>query len=135
VLVQTKGLDILTRVAFEWLSPLVTNTFISTLALYWTAFLYHIFSGQEVAMLGLSIPPLMQFARAHHLDPLSAGMIWTFAIGGKVFVYQAATLIVGYSYGYFDSWDTFRIGLSLTVVQSLILILLVPVYWPLIGIG
>jgi hypothetical protein len=26
-------------------------------------------------------------------------LIWTFATGGKVFVYQAASYIVGYSYG------------------------------------
>ncbi len=79
--------------------------------------------------------PVMQFAKAHHLDPLSAGMIWTFAIGGKIFVYQAAVLIVGHSYGFFDGWDTFRIGLSLTAVLSLILVFSVPVYWPLIGLG
>jgi sodium-dependent dicarboxylate transporter 2/3/5 len=134
VLVKTKGLDVLTKIVFEWLSPLVNNTFTATLALYWTAFVYHIVSGQELAMLGLSIPPLMQFAKTHHLDPLTTGMIWTFAIGGKIFVYQGAVLIVGYSYGYFDTWDMFRVGLSLTVVQSLILILLVPLYWPLIGL-
>jgi len=43
-------------------------------------------------------------------------------------------LIVGYSYGYFDARDMFRMGLLLTVVESLILILLVPFYWPAIGI-
>ena len=69
------------------------------------------------------------------LDPLSNGMIWTFAVGGKIFVYQSTTLIVGYSYGFFDSWDCFRIGLSLTVVESLILLFLVPLFWPLIGLG
>jgi di/tricarboxylate transporter len=104
------------------------------MALYWTAFIYHIFSGQEVAMLSLSLPPLMQFATLHHLDPLRVGMIWTFAIGGKIFIYQAAVLIVGYSYGFFEEWDLFRIGLSLTVVQAIILIVLVPFYWPLIGL-
>jgi sodium-dependent dicarboxylate transporter 2/3/5 len=134
VLVKTQALDILTKVIFNWLSPFVTNVFSSTMALYWAAFIYHIFSGQELAMLGMSLPPLMQFAKAHHLDPLSAGMIWTFAIGGKIFVFQAAVLIVGHSYGFFDGWDTFRVGLSVTVVQAIILILLVPFYWPLIGL-
>ena len=134
VLVQTKGLDLITRIVFGWLSPFVGNSIGSTLALYWTAFVYHIFSGQEVAMLGISIPPLMQFAKANHLNPLTVGMIWTFAIGGKVFVYQAAVLIVGHSYGFFDGWDTFRVGLAVTIVQAMILVFLVPLYWPMIGL-
>ena len=134
VLVKTQAVDTLTKLIFSWLDPFVTNVFSTTMALYWTAFIYHIFSGQEVAMLGISVPPLMQFAKLHHLDPLSVGMIWTFAIGGKIFIYQAAVLIVGYSYGFFGSWDLFRIGLSLTLVQAVILAILVPFYWPLIGL-
>jgi hypothetical protein len=69
------------------------------------------------------------------LNPLTLGMIWTFAMGGKIFVYQAAVLIVGHSYGFFEGRDLFRIGLSLTVVQALILMVSVPFYWPLIGLG
>jgi hypothetical protein len=61
-------------------------------------------------------------------------MIWTFAAGGKIFVYQSAVLIVGYSYGYFGARDLFRLGLILTGVESLLLLLLVPYYWPLIGL-
>jgi di/tricarboxylate transporter len=134
VLVETHALDLLTKFIFDWLSPFVTNPVSSATALYWTAFVYHIFSGQELAMLGVSLPPLMQFAITHHLDPLSVGMIWTFATGGKIFIYQAAVLIVGHSYGFFSAWDTFRVGLSLTLVQAVILIFLVPFYWPLIGL-
>ena len=135
VLVDTKGLDFLTQIAFGWLKPFMTNSLTATLALYWTAFIYHIFAGPELSMIGVSLPALMQFAKEQNLDPLSNGMIWTFAVGGKIFVYQSTTLIVGYSYGFFDSWDCFRIGLSLTVVESLILLFLVPLYWPLIGLG
>jgi sodium-dependent dicarboxylate transporter 2/3/5 len=134
VLVKTHALDILTQLIFNWLSPFVTSVFSLTMSLYWTAFFYHIFSGQELAMLGMSVPPLMQFAIAHHLDPLKVGMIWTYAIGGKIFIFQAAVLIVGYSYGFFDGWDIFRVGLALTVVQAVILLFLVPFYWPLIGL-
>jgi anion transporter len=130
----TKALDVLTNVMFAWMEPLVTNVFSSTLALYWTAFVYHIFLASEVSMLATSIPPLMNFAISRGLDPLALGMVWTFAAGGKIFVYQSAVLIVGYSYGYFDARDMFRMGLLLTVVESLILILLVPFYWPAIGI-
>ncbi|HKQ73735.1 MAG TPA: SLC13 family permease [Blastocatellia bacterium] len=131
---STKALDVLTNVMFAWMQPYVTNVFSSTLALYWTAFIYHIFLASEVSMLGTSIPLLMNFATSHGLDPLALGMVWTFAAGGKIFVYQSAVLIVGYSYGYFDARDMFRMGLLLTVAESLIMILLVPFYWPLIGI-
>jgi di/tricarboxylate transporter len=62
-------------------------------------------------------------------------MIWTFASGGKIFVYQSAVLIVGYSYGYFNSVDLLKVGFILTVVESAILMLLVRFYWPLIGIS
>ena len=134
VLVSTKALDVLTGVMFAWMEPLVTNVYSSTLVLYWTAFVYHIFLASEVSMLGTSIPLLMNFAKTHGLDPLALGMIWTFASGGKIFVYQSAVVIVGYSYGYFDGRDMLRIGICLTIVESIILLLLVPFYWPLIGI-
>jgi sodium-dependent dicarboxylate transporter 2/3/5 len=134
-LTATKGLDVLTRVVFAWMEPFVTNVYSSTLVLYWAAFVYHIFLASEISMLGTSIPLLMTFAKTHGLDPLALGMIWTFAAGGKIFVYQSAVLIVGYSYGYFGTRDLFRLGLILTVVESVILLVLVPYYWPLIGLG
>jgi di/tricarboxylate transporter len=77
----------------------------------------------------------MNFALAHGLNPLTVGMIWTFAAGGKLFVYQSAVMIVGYSYGCFSGRDVLRIGVCLSVVESLLLLLLVPFYWPLVGIG
>jgi anion transporter len=134
VLVQTKALDVLTNVMFAWMTPFVTNVFSTTLVLYWTAFVYHFFLASEVSMLGTSIPLLMNFATARGLDPLALGMIWTFASGGKIFVYQSAVMIVGYSYGYFEARDMLRIGLALTVIESLLLLVVVPFYWPLIGI-
>jgi di/tricarboxylate transporter len=76
----------------------------------------------------------MQFARAEGLDPLALGMIWTFGAGGKLFIYQTAVLVVGYSYGCFTARDMLKIGAALTIVESLILFFLVPLYWPLIGI-
>ena len=134
VLVESKGLDVLTDALFGWMAPLVHSVYSSTLILYWTAFVYHIFLASEISMLGTSIPLLMNFAKAHGLDPLALGMVWTFAAGGKIFVYQNAVLIVGYSYGAFTSRDLFKIGIWLTIIESIIVFLLVPVYWPLIGI-
>lgn len=134
VLVSTKALKILTDVIFGWMQPLVTNIFSSTIVLYWTAFVYHIFLASETSMLGTSIPPLMNFALAHGFSPLMLGMIWTFGSGGKIFVYQSAVMIVGYSYGYFDGRDMFKVGALMTIVEFVILLILAPLYWPLIGI-
>jgi len=134
VLVSTKALDVLTKVMFGWMEPLLGNIYSSTFVLYWTAFVYHIFLGDEVSMLSSSIPPLMNYATAHGLSPLVVGMIWTFGSGAKIFVYQSVVLVVGYSYGYFNSRDMFRIGLLLSVVEFVFLLLLAPFYWPLIGI-
>lgn len=113
----------------------MSNPVIRSQALFWTAFGYHIFLGDEISMLSTSIPVLMKFAHTHGLDPLSTGMVWTFAAGGKIFVYQSAVMVVGYSYGCFSARDFFRMGLYLTAVQALLLLLIVPFYWPLIGIG
>ncbi|HYL37923.1 MAG TPA: SLC13 family permease [Bryobacteraceae bacterium] len=135
VLLSTKALDILTNAMTGWMAPLATNAFSTPLVLFWSAFGYHIFLGDEVSMLATSIPVLMKFAHAHGLDPLSTGMMWTFAAGAKIFVYQSAVMVVGYSYGYFSARDFFRIGAWLTLVQFGLLLLIVPLYWPLIGIG
>jgi anion transporter len=134
VLVQTKTLDLLTNLLLSWMEPLLGSLLQSTLVLYWTAFVYHIFLASEISMLGTSIPVLMNFAKSHGMDPLLVGMIWTFGAGGKLFAYQSGVLIVGMSYGYFNSRDLFRLGFLLTLVQCVLLLLLVFFYWPLIGI-
>jgi di/tricarboxylate transporter len=102
--------------------------------MYWTAFDYHFLLASEISMLGTSIPLVMELAKANGMNPLQLGLIWTFAAGGKLFAYQSGVLIVGYSYGYFDARDLVRMGAWLTVVEFVILMLLVPFYWPLIGI-
>ncbi len=134
VLVATKALDVLTDALFAWMAPFVTNVYSSTLVLYWSAFAYHIPLGDETSMLATSVPVLMTFAKAHRLDPLALGMVWTFGAGAKIFVYQSAPMVVGYSYGCFTARDMLKIGACLTVVESLIMIVIVPFYWPLIGI-
>jgi anion transporter len=134
VLVQTKTLELLTSLLLTWMEPLLGSLLQSTLVLYWTAFVYHIFLASEISMLGTSLPVLMNFAKSHGMDPLLIGMIWTFGAGGKLFAYQSGVLIVGMSYGYFDSRDLFRLGALLTVIQCALLLLLVFLYWPLVGI-
>src|SRR4029079_606819 len=135
VLVQTKALDVITGALFTWMEPHITGGWTSTLVLYWSAFLYHIAIGNEISMLATSLPILMTYARDHGMNPLSLGMIWTFGARPKIFIYASAVQVVGYSYGYFSNRDMLKVGAILSVVTFFILLLLVPLYWPLIGIG
>lgn len=61
-------------------------------------------------------------------------MVWNFASGGKMFVYQSSVLMLGYAYGYFEAKDLIKVGFVLTVVEGIVLALIVPLYWPLIGL-
>ena len=134
VLLQTKALDALTVIMFGWMRPLVTNIYAIAVVPYWTAFLYHILLGNEISMLATSVPPLVHFAQTNALPVLPLGLVWAFASGGKIFVYQSGVMVAGYSYGYFAPKDLIRVGLCMTVVESLVLLLIVPFYWPLLGI-
>ena len=134
VLSATKGLDVLTNVVFSWMQPVLSHNFLSIFVLYWTGFIYHIFLASEISMLGTSMPLLMQFAATHGLGALKLGMIWVFSSGGKIFVYQSGVLIIGYAYGYFRAKDILRLGILMSAVDSLLLLIVVPFYWPLIGI-
>ena len=134
VLQATKSIELLTNIAFAWMQPLMTNVVVSTAVLYWTAFVYHLFLSSDIPMLGTSLPLLMNFAKTHGLNPLALGMIWTFASAGKIFAYQSAVLVVGYSFGFFNARDLLRVGLLITIVEFIALMIIVPLYWPLIGI-
>jgi sodium-dependent dicarboxylate transporter 2/3/5 len=134
VLVQTKALNTMTAIMFDWMRPLITNVYSVALIPYWTAFCYHIFLGNELSMLATSMPPLLSFAKSSGIHPLPIALVWAFAAGGKIFVYQSGVMVAGYSYGYFKATDLLRVGFCLTVVESVVLLLIVPFYWPLIGI-
>jgi len=134
VLAKTKALDVLTNVMMSWMTPYLGGSFHSASVLYWTAFAYHFVLASELSMLSTSLPVLVNFAVQHGYNPVALAMVWNFASGGKMFVYQSAVLILGYSYGYFQGKDLIRVGFVLTVVEGLILLFLVPFYWPLIGL-
>ncbi len=134
VLEATHGLGVLTSGVFHWIQPALTNIYSTTAALYWTAFFYHFLLASEISMLATSIPLVVEYAKVHALNPLQLGLIWTFAAGGKLFAYQSGVLIVGYSYGYFEARDLIKMGAWLTLLEFLVLMLLVPLYWPLLGI-
>jgi anion transporter len=134
VLTATKSLDVFSQTLFGWVTPVIGHVYLAPFALFWIGFVYHLFLASGISMLGTSMPGLMTYAAAHHLNALALGMIWTFSSGATIFAYQNAVLVVGYSYGCFTAKDLFRLGLCLSVLDSLLLLVVVPFYWPLIGI-
>lgn len=134
VMIHTKAVDVLTRVMLGWMTPLMKGSLLSSSVLYWAGFFYHFALATELSMLSTSLPVIVHFAATHGFNPIAFAMLWNFATGGKIFVYQSAVLALGYSYGYFEGKDLIRIGLVLTIIEGLILLLLVPIYWPLIGL-
>jgi sodium-dependent dicarboxylate transporter 2/3/5 len=134
VLIGTHALDVLTGSAMSWMTPLLGNSFQSSSTLYWGGFLYHFALGSELSMLSTALPVLITYAQAHGFNPVAFAMIWAFASGGKLFMYQSSVLIQGFAYGFFTAKDMLKVGFALTVVEGLILWFLVPFYWPLIGL-
>jgi di/tricarboxylate transporter len=132
---ETQALQVIADYTFRFLSPLIDSVMHSTVVLYWSAFVAHILLASETAMIAVSMPLIMDFALSRNLDPLALGMVWTFAVGGKIFIYQSIVVIAGYSFGSFDARDVLKVGGFLVVAESILLFLLVPLYWPLIGIG
>ena len=135
VMADTEILKTLTAALFKWMTPVLHSSSVTAaMFMYWYANLFHLFMGNEAAMIGATTPALMQFAVRDHFNPLTLGMIWTFAAGGKVFVYQSAVIAVGYSFGYFSAKDFFKFGLVLFFVESFLLLVIIPWYWPLLGL-
>ena len=134
VLQETGALKMLTDSFFGDLQPWLSNRTLAVPALYWGGFTYHFALASEISMLATSLPLLMQYANTHHLDPLWIGMIWAFSAGGKLFAYQSAPLVIGYSYGYFRHTDLIKIGAVLTVIEFVGLAISVAIYWPILGL-
>ncbi|HKE25606.1 MAG TPA: SLC13 family permease [Bryobacteraceae bacterium] len=133
VLVQTKALDVLTNLLMGAIAPWMTGSTTAATLLYWGALLYHFLLASEISMLSTLLPVMLKFAAGHSLDPSGIAMICNFASAGKIFMYQSAVLMLGYSFGHFEGKDLLKIGLVLSVLEGLILMLIVPLYWPLIG--
>ena len=126
----TGALKLLTDFFFGGVTPYLSNPVLAVPTLYWGGFIYHFATASEISMLATSLPVLMQFAKTHGLDALWIGMIWGFSAGGKLFAYQSAPLVVGYSYGYFKHTDLIKIGAVLTVVELVGLALSAAFFWP-----
>jgi anion transporter len=136
VLQDTGALSLVTDTFMAGIDPLLTgNEWVAITALYWGGFFYHMITASEISMLVTSLPLLMEFAKVNGMDPTWVGLIWSFASGGKLFAYESAILVLGYSYGYFRLSDLIKIGATLTVVEFIVLAISVVFYWPLLGIG
>ncbi len=133
VLRDTGGLKLLTDTFLGGMEPVLSSKALAVPVLYWTAFVYHFFTASEISMLATSLPILMEFSKAHALDSLWIGMVWTFGAGGKLFAYQSAPLIVGYAYGFFRHTDMLKLGALLTLVEFVALAFCTGIYWPLFG--
>jgi anion transporter len=134
VALQTGALKLLTDSFFSGVTPYLSSKLLSIPVLYWGGFVYHFATASEISMLATSLPVLMQFAKTHGLDVMWIGMIWGFSAGGKLFAYQSAPLVVGYSYGYFRHTDLIKIGAFLTVVEFAVLAVSAAIYWPFLHI-
>ena len=134
VLLQTNTLPLLTERLIGWMERLLSGPVPYTLMLYLGGFLYHFIFANRQSMLITSLPMLLVFATANGLDLVPLALLWTIGGGGGLFVYQSGVYVLGYSYGYFQAKDFFKIGVALTIVQGVLLVLLVQFYWPLIGL-
>jgi solute carrier family 13 (sodium-dependent dicarboxylate transporter), member 2/3/5 len=135
VLTETHALTSLAALVGTWHDVLLSNAWRATLALYWGGFLYHFLVGSEFTMVSTMLPVLLHVAATHGYNLVAMGMLWVFAGSGKLFVYQNTGLILGYSYGFFQAKDVLKVGAVLTVVEGLLILALVTLYWPLIGLS
>jgi di/tricarboxylate transporter len=135
VLIETQALASVTTGLLDWINPLLTTPLSSALTLYWGGFLYHIPIPNPNAMVGTALPILLDIAAIHHYNPIAVGLLWLFTSLGTLFIYQASSFVLGYSYGYFRAIDFLKVGAILTVVEGIFIAVLVPVYWPLVGLS
>jgi sodium-dependent dicarboxylate transporter 2/3/5 len=134
VLAETGALALVTGPLVRVIIPLLSDAVRAAMALYWGGVLYHVLLGDPNAMVSTSLPVLLQAVEGHGYNAMLVGMIWSFASGGILFVYQSAVAVLGSSYGYFEGKDLLKVGAVLTLVEGAILLGLVRVYWPLIGL-
>lgn len=135
VMSDTGILKTLTAALFKWMTPMLnTASALATPLLYWYANAFHLFLGNEGSMVSATMPALMDFALKNGFNPITLGMIWGFSIEGKFFVYQSSVMAVGYAFDTFTAKDLFKLGACLFLVETVLLSVLVAVYWPFLGL-
>src|SRR5262249_56743791 len=88
VLRETGAVKVLSDAIFAYIGPMITTPFLTTLVLYWTGFVAHLVLASETAMVSISMPAIMDFALKNGFNPLAIAILWTFATGSQIFIYQ-----------------------------------------------
>jgi hypothetical protein len=135
VLLATDALTHVTGGLVDGIAPLLTGSWYGPLALYYSGFVYKFLSSHQLVMISTGLPVFLDIAMHEGLNPVAVGLVWTFASAPMLFVYQGAYVILAYSYGYFSASSLLKVVAILTVVEGLFITVLVPVYWPLIGLS
>ena len=118
VLRDTGAVTVLSDSMFRFIAPLIQNTNDSTIVLYWAAFAAHLVLASETSMIAVSMPLVMNFSLEHQLNPLALGFVWSFATGGKLFIYQSLVLIAGHTFGSYDARDILKVGAFFLFVRT-----------------
>jgi anion transporter len=124
VLSTTHALTPLTNLLSTWHEALLATAWHGTLSLYWGGFLYHFLMASEFSMVSTVLPVLLDVATLQGYNPAAIGLLWLFAGGGKLFIYQNTSLVFAYSFGFFQPKDLLKIGAILTVIEGLFILLL-----------
>ncbi|HEX2229917.1 MAG TPA: anion permease, partial [Candidatus Binatia bacterium] len=135
VLIASNTLPLLTDPLIEWIRPLLKDPLSYAASLYVGGFLYHFVFANRQSMLIASLPVLLAVGADAGFNLSALALLWTFGGGGGLFVYQSGVYVMGYSYGYFQSKDFFKVGVALMLIEGILLVLMVRFYWPLIGLN
>ena len=122
------------KAIFVQIAPLLSNSFLASILLYWGGILSHFIFPNNQSLLSTSLPLLLSVIETTSYNPAVLGLIWQFAGGGTLFAYQSTVLVVGYSYGYFNSRDLIKFGATMMIIEGVLIMIIVPLYWPLIGL-
>lgn len=134
VLIAVDALTPVTQGMMDWMPALLTNPWSGSFLLYWVGFFYQFVASHPFIMLSTGLPVLLDIAAAGDLNPVAVGLAWFFASASRVFIYQAGFFVLAYSYGYFKASALFKVGAVMSVIGGLFTVLLVPLYWPMIGL-
>jgi anion transporter len=133
VLSETHALDSLATLLSTW-QGVLSSAWSATLTIYWGSFLYHFLMSGETGMVSSLVPILLKVADSQGYNPLTMTMLSVDSMTGKLFVYQHTGLVLGYAYGVLQVRDVLKFAAIMTVVQGLFILLLVTLYWPIIGL-
>ncbi len=131
VLIETHTASVLAHAMFNWLIPFLHGE--SPLmygALFVYNFVLHLLMGDELGVIAATMPAVLQFAQDIQVNVVVTGLLWTYATGAKVFIYQSGPLVAGYAFGFFSTRDMFKLGALITAVE-LLMAMLLPYWWKL----